>query len=209
MSLPFPSPSRFSLTWARICAAVVGFMLVGTGASLAFTTVVIDAGHGGEDPGSVWHEILEKDLTLDLALRIETLLKERGVNVVLTRRTDVYVELDGRAAVANKYPDTLFISLHFNAHPKSEISGIETYYMSPEGQRLGEMVQSQLTRRVNTKNRGVKKESLKVLRLTQCTAILIEGGFLSNRWENQRCSAKWYRQILAEEIVAGLLRYRK
>ena len=173
-----------------------------------FTTVVIDAGHGGEDPGSVWYDRQEKELTLDLALRIESLLKDRGIHVVLTRREDVYVELDGRAAIANKYPDTIFISLHFNAHPKKEISGIETYYMSSEGQRLGEMVQTELTRRVNSKDRGVKKESLKVLRLTKCTAILIEGGFLSNRWENQRCSARWYRQILAEEIVQGIMRYR-
>ena len=194
-------PSTFS------SLAALGLFLCGVSSANAFTTVVIDAGHGGEDPGSVYG-VFEKDLTLDLALRIEQLLKERGINVVLTRREDVYVELGERAAIANKYPDTIFISLHFNAHPDKSISGIETYYMSPEGQKLGQMVQSQLTRKVNTKNRGVKKESLKVLRVTQCTAILIEGGFLSNRWENQRCSARWYRQILAEEIVAGIMRYR-
>lgn len=195
------SPPTFSTL------AAFGIVFCGAISANAFTTVVIDAGHGGEDPGSVYG-VLEKDLTLDLALRIEQLLKERGVNVVLTRREDVYVELGERAAIANKYPDTIFISLHFNAHPDRSISGIETYYMSPEGQKLGEMVQSQLTRKVNTKNRDVKKENLKVLRDTKCTAILIEGGFLSNRWENQRCSARWYRQILAEEIVAGIMRYR-
>ncbi|MFT5468536.1 MAG: N-acetylmuramoyl-L-alanine amidase [Verrucomicrobiales bacterium] len=190
-----------------VAIAALVLVLAGNEGSQAFTTVVIDAGHGGEDPGSVYG-IFEKQLTLDLALRIELLLKDRGINVILTRREDVYVELGDRAAIANKHPDTVFISLHFNAHPDKSISGIETYYMSAEGQKLGEMVQAQLTRKVNTKDRGVKKENLKVLRVTQCTAILIEGGFLSNRWEKQRCSAEWYRKILAEEIVAGLMRYR-
>lgn len=188
---------------------VLSGVLAAAGAAQAFTTVVIDAGHGGEDPGSTWFDLLEKDLTLDLALRIEKLLKEKQIHVVLTRREDVYVELQERAKIANKHPDTIFISLHFNAHTKSETSGIETYYMSPEGERLGKMVQNEMTRRVNSKNRGVKKDGLKVLRDTKCTSILIEGGFLSNRWESQRCSAPWYRQILAEEIVEGIMRYRK
>lgn len=204
MNLIHPAPLR--LFPAQLTAA----LLLGFGActAQAFTTIVIDAGHGGEDPGSFWFGTKEKDLTLDLAIRIEKLLQEREIRVILTRRTDVFVELEDRAVLANKYPDTLFISLHFNAHPDSAISGIETYYMSPDGQRLGDLVQKELTRRVNTKDRGVKKESLKVLRLTRCTSILIEGGFLSNRWEHQRCAAEWYRQILAEEIVEGVMRYR-
>ncbi len=160
------------------------------------------------DAGAYWYGVKEKDLTLDLGLTVEQLLKERGVKVIMTRNRDEAISLDERAAVANKHTNAIFVSLHFNAAVSKEISGIETYYLSDEGRKLALMVQSELTRRINTKNRGVKKNSLKVLRLTKCTAILIEGGFLSNRWENQRCGAKWYRQILAEEIVEGIMRYR-
>ncbi len=174
----------------------------------AFETVVIDAGHGGIDAGAYWYGVKEKDLTLDLAKRVQKLFEEQGVKAVLTRESDEDVSLDARANIANEHPNAVFVSLHFNAHPKSEISGIETFYLSPEGQVLGEMVQARLTRKVNSKNRGVKRNNLKVLRLTKCTAILIEGGFLSNRWENQRCSAAWYRQVLAQEIVKGMMRFR-
>jgi N-acetylmuramoyl-L-alanine amidase len=178
------------------------------GLAQGFDTVVIDAGHGGIDPGSEWLGVKEKELTLDLALRIEKILKDAGFETVMTRRTDVYVELGRRAEIANRYPDAVFISLHFNATPGSEITGVETYYLSDGGMRLAQVVHSHLMRKLNTRDRGVKRNSLKVLRDTKGMAILIEGGFLSNRWENQRCQAPWYRQILAEEIVAGLLRYR-
>jgi N-acetylmuramoyl-L-alanine amidase len=181
---------------------------VASGIAFGFDTVVIDAGHGGVDPGSEWYGVKEKDLTLDLALRIEQILKDAGFETVLTRRTDVYVELGRRAEIANEYPDAVFISLHFNATPGSEITGVETYYLSDGGMRLAQVVHSHLMRKLNTRDRGVKRNSLKVLRDTKSMAILIEGGFLSNRWENQRCQAPWYRQILAEEIVAGLLSYR-
>ncbi|MEM0970546.1 MAG: N-acetylmuramoyl-L-alanine amidase [Verrucomicrobiota bacterium] len=174
----------------------------------AFDVVVLDAGHGGLDAGATWFEIQEKHLTLDLANRLDVLLKERGVKTVLTRKTDEAVSLSNRAMIANRYPGAIFVSVHFNAHFVSTTTGIETYYLSDEGKKLGRMVQERLSRRFNTKDRGAKRSNLKVLRDTKCPAILIEGGFLSNRWENQRCQADWYRQILAEEIVEGLMRYR-
>jgi len=201
--------SRSIVQLPKFLSVAVGLLLViAANPAKAFETVIIDPGHGGMDAGAYWYGIKEKDLTLDLGLMVEELLKERGIKVVLTRRTDTPVTLDERAKIANKHTDAIFVSLHFNAVVSKEISGIETYYLSDEGRKLASMVQTELTRRINTKNRGVKKNSLKVLRLTKCTAILIEGGFLSNRWENQRCSAKWYRQILAEEIVEGIMRYR-
>ncbi len=186
---------------------IVAYSLLVSGA-FAFDTVVLDPGHGGLDPGSYWFGVKEKDLALDLGKRMRTLLQQNGINVVMTRDTDVYPELSERAALANKETNAIFVSLHFNAATKSDITGIEVFHMSSEGEKLGHMVQDELTRRLNTKNRGVKRENLKVLRDTHCTSILIEGGFLSNRWEGQRCNAPWYRQILAEEIVEGLMRYR-
>lgn len=190
-------------------------VVLACGASIAsagekFDKVIVDPGHGGKDPGSVAFGLSEKDLTLDLALRIEKLLTAKGISVVLTRREDVFVELEDRAALARDSPDTLFLSLHFNGHADRSISGTETLYWpgSEAGRELASYVQSELGRRLVTRNRGARPERLKVLELTPVTGILVECGFLTNRWESQRCGAEWFRQILAEEIVQGLLRYR-
>jgi N-acetylmuramoyl-L-alanine amidase len=181
------------------------------GAAEKFTRVVLDPGHGGKDPGSSGFGLVEKRLTLDLALRVEKILVGKGISVELTRRTDEFVEFEERARIANRAPDTLLVSLHFNAHTDRSISGTETLYWpgSEPGRELASYVQSELGRRLVTRNRGFRPERLKVLELSQATAILIECGFISNRWESQRCGAEWFRQILAEEIVQGLLRYRE
>lgn len=176
-----------------------------------FSTVVIDAGHGGKDPGSIYFGLVEKDLTLDLALRIGTLLTDKGISAELIRNDDSFIELADRATIAKKHPNCIFISLHFNAHVNAEISGTETLYWpgSESGQQLASCVQSEFGRRLVARNRGFRPERLKVLEPGDITGILIECGFLSNRWENMRCSTDWYKQILAEEIVAGILRYRE
>lgn len=176
-----------------------------------FNKVVIDPGHGGKDPGSIGFGLVEKDLTLDIAKRIEKLLIGKGIEVEMTRREDVYVELADRSAVAANSPDTILLSLHFNAHADRSISGTETLYWpgSERGRELASYVQSELGRRLVTRNRGFRPERLKVLELAPVTGILVECGFLTNRWECQRCGAEWFRQIVAEEIVQGLLRYRE
>ncbi|HRQ90149.1 MAG TPA: N-acetylmuramoyl-L-alanine amidase [Bacteroidia bacterium] len=176
-----------------------------------FSKVVIDPGHGGKDPGSVAFDLVEKDLTLDVAKRMEKLLIGKGISVELTRREDVFVELADRAAFTEDSPKTIFVSIHFNAHTDRSISGTETLYWpgSESGQKLASYVQSELGRRLVTRNRGLRPERLKVLELSPVTGILVECGFISNRWESQRCGSEWFRQIVAEEIVQGLLRYRE
>mgnify|MGYP001803659678 CR=1 FL=1 len=176
-----------------------------------FTRVGIDPGHGGLDPGSSAFGLIEKELALDLAFRLENILKAKGLETELTRRTDIFIELEDRAALANAKPNTIFVSLHFNAHSDRSISGTETLYWpgSNTGRELASYVQSELGRRLVTRNRGFKPERLKVLEKTHATAILVECGFLSNRWESQRCGAEWFRQIVAEEIAQGILRYRE
>jgi N-acetylmuramoyl-L-alanine amidase len=176
-----------------------------------FNRIVIDPGHGGKDPGSIGFDLVEKDLTLDLAKRIEKILVGKGISVELTRRNDEYVEFEKRAEVANRSSKTLLVSLHFNSHADRSISGTETLYWpgSETGRELASYIQSELGRRLVTRNRGFRPERLKILELAQATSVLIECGFISNRWESQRCGAEWFRQILAEEIVQGILRYRK
>ncbi|MDA8634411.1 N-acetylmuramoyl-L-alanine amidase [Verrucomicrobiales bacterium] len=193
--------------------SATALLLCGLSPSLGgemFSRVVIDPGHGGIDPGSSAFGMVEKELTLDLARRLERILSSHGLKTELTRRTDKYVELGERAERANAKPGTIFVSIHFNAHTDRSISGTETLYWpgSAAAREMASYVQSELGRRLVTRNRGFKPERLKVLEKTKCTAILIECGFISNRWESQRCGAEWFRQIIAEEIAQGILRYR-
>jgi N-acetylmuramoyl-L-alanine amidase len=98
---------------------------------LSVSRVVIDPGHGGRDPGTPARGVTEAALTLDVALRLEKLLqKEPGVEVVLTRRTDVYVPLEERTAIANRHNADLFLSIHANSSRTSSAKGIETYFLS-------------------------------------------------------------------------------
>ncbi len=199
-------------TWRSVATALIlglTFSLSALGVE-PFTHVVIDPGHGGKDPGSHAYGLVEKDLTLDLAFRLQRILTSKGITTTLTRTTDEFISLENRAQMANSSAKTIFISLHFNAHTDRSISGTETLYWpgSTKGRELASYIQSELGRRLVTRNRGFKPERLKVLEETKCTAALIECGFISNRWESQRCGAEWFRQILAEEIAQGILRYR-
>lgn len=192
---------------AALASGIVGLPKLASAAK--FDRVVIDAGHGGKDGGSKWYGITEKNLTLDLAKRIQKAVIAKGVDCDLTRTNDTFVDLTKRAEVANT-SKTIFVSVHFNAHTDRSVKGIETFYYpgSTESRLLASYVQSELGRRISTRNRGVKPGRLKVLQKTKGSAILVECGFISNRWESQRCAASWFRQILAEEITQGIMRYR-
>jgi N-acetylmuramoyl-L-alanine amidase len=98
---------------------------------LGVSRIVIDPGHGGHDPGAQGDGIKEADLTLDVALRLEALLsKEPGIDVVLTRRTNVYIPLEERTAIANRQSADLFLSIHANASRNDAARGVETYFLS-------------------------------------------------------------------------------
>lgn len=170
-------------------------------------TVIIDPGHGGKDKGAYWYGISEKTLTLDVAKKVETLLRIKGIKVLMTRKSDQYVSIQDRASIANKHSDAIFVSIHFNAHTNSSVKGIETFYLSSKGKKLASSIQSRLARRINTRNRGSKKYHYAVLRKTRGVAALVECGFISNRWEGNRCASNWYKEILAQEITDGITAY--
>ena len=170
-------------------------------------TVIIDPGHGGKDKGAYWYGISEKTLTLDVAKKVETLLRNKGIKVLMTRKSDHYVSIQDRASIANKYSNAIFVSIHFNAHTNSSVKGIETFYLSSKGKKLASSIQSRLARRINTNDRGSKKYHYAVLRKTKGVAALVECGFISNRWEGNRCTSSWYKEILAQEITEGITAY--
>ena len=97
---------------------------------LGIARIVIDAGHGGHDPGAKARGIEEADLVLDVALRLETLLKDAGVEVIMTRRTDTFVALEERTAIANRAGADLFLSIHSNASSSDSARGVETYFLN-------------------------------------------------------------------------------
>jgi len=184
------------------------FLLIAAIASSdAKPVVVLDPGHGGKDNGARWYGISEKTLNLDVAKRVEVLLKKRGIPVVMTRRTDTFISLDYRAKIANRHADAVFVSIHFNAHSNRSIKGIETFYISSKGKNLAQNIQKRLANRINTNDRGSKKHHFAVLTKTRGVAALVECGFISNHWENRRCATTWFRDILAQEIASGIAAY--
>ncbi|MFZ2277269.1 MAG: N-acetylmuramoyl-L-alanine amidase [Prosthecobacter sp.] len=203
----YSHPSRI----AAFCLAlfVGGEAAVVAEGRLRFSAVVIDAGHGGKDGGSVWNGLVEKKLCLDVAKRVETALKARGLKTVMTRRTDTFVELERRARIANRVPSSVFVSIHFNGSRKTIISGGEVYYRSPRGKRIATAISRSIKSKVTGGTRGIFHGNYKVLRETEMPAVLVECGYLSNKREALRCADPAHRQKLADAIVSGLLAARR
>src|SRR5204862_1418088 len=173
--------------------------------SSAPITVVIDAGHGGHDRGGIpGQRIAEKDMTLDVALRLRNVLSANGYHVVMTRSTDVFVPLGGRVAIANSYRNAVFVCIHFNATGRSGASGIETYFYSRDSLPLASAIHYYVTGGAPSANRGVRRRGYYVLRKTAIPAVLVECGFLTNPTEAAYAQSAGYRQKLADEIAAGI-----
>jgi N-acetylmuramoyl-L-alanine amidase len=127
---PEPPPPLAAKPTAPAANATGGFSIARQ-LGLSVSRIVIDPGHGGHDPGTIAKGMTEAQLTLDVALRLEKLLqKEPGVEVVLTRRTDVYIPLEERTAIANRSSADLFLSIHANSSRNNTAKGIETYFLS-------------------------------------------------------------------------------
>jgi N-acetylmuramoyl-L-alanine amidase len=168
-------------------------------------TVVIDAGHGGHDRGGIpGQRVAEKDMNLDVALRLRNVLSASGYHVVMTRSTDVFVPLGGRVAIANSYPNAIFICIHFNATGRSGASGIETYFYSRDSLPLASAIHYYVAGGAPSDNRGVRRRGYYVLRKTNIPAVLVECGFLTNPTEAAYAQSASYQQKLAEEIAAGI-----
>ena len=168
-------------------------------------TVVIDAGHGGHDRGGIpGQRVAEKDMNLDVALRLRNVLSASGYRVVMTRSSDVFVPLGGRVAIANSYRNAVFVCIHFNATGRSGASGIETYFYSRDSLPLASAIHYYVTGGAPSANRGVRRRGYYVLRRTSIPAVLVECGFLTNPTEAAYAQSASYRQKLAEEIAAGV-----
>lgn len=168
-------------------------------------TVVIDAGHGGHDRGGIPSQsVAEKEMTLDVALRLKKALAASGYRVVMTRDSDVFVPLATRVAIANSYSNAIFVSIHFNSAKRAGAGGIETYFYNRESLPLASAIHYFVAGGAPSSNRNVRRRGYYVLRKTTVPAVLVECGFLTNPTEAAYAQTVSYRQKLAEEIAAGV-----
>jgi len=220
-----------------------------------FKTIVIDAGHGGKDPGAVGYRgTKEKDIALDVAKRLEKKLsKNMNVKIIMTRDEDVFLRLSERTKIANENNGNLFISIHTNAAEDRRASGFETFLIGPNkneaavrvaarenavlelegttGKKLtnedliqatiaqsafaskselfASMVQKEIKKRVQSRDRGVKQAGFYVLMGASMPNVLVELGFISNPSEEKKLRSPQYRDQLATAIYRAVEQYQK
>src|SRR5881392_996494 len=198
-------------------------------------TIVVDPGHGGYDKGQVSRYGYEKDFALDVARKLRPLLLSKGLRVIMTREGDYFVPLEVRAQIANKAGDSIFVSIHFNAsNDDRNATGFEIFSFTPRGApstsdsavapsalstQPGSAVDAQslalsaciyhsVLGHIPEYDRGIKRARFAVLRLTKVPAVLIEGGFLTERGESKLISNKGWRAKLAGAIGIGIENYQ-
>lgn len=171
--------------------------------------VVIDPGHGGKDPGAPGlGGLLEKDVILPIGKRVGAILEQNGVQAVLTRDADFFVELQGRVDIAERVNATLFVSIHANSvDRRPDVNGLEVYYYE-SGYALAEAVRNSILQNIDTiKDRGTRKARFYVLRKSSMPSILVETGYMSGREDNPRLGTPEYQNRMAEAIARGILKY--
>jgi len=200
-------------------------------------TIVIDAGHGGRDIGASYKRIIEKKITLKLALKLKKQLIRRGYKVYMTRSTDKHRSLKQRTDYANAKKANLFISLHTNAAPRRRSNyvykGIEVYYLRSRTKRIryrdrkiytspwkvkksyqlcshisNEMIKSVRKKHVVI-NKGVRRNNFWVLRGTKMPSILIESGYITDKYEGKRLTTNAYQNLLVRGMAKGVDKYFK
>lgn len=190
-------------------------------------TVIVDAGHGGDDGGAIGIDgTVEKDINLDIALKLEKILKFYGFNVIMTRTQDVMTCDDGldslrkrkisdihnRYELMRKNPDAIFISVHQNKFEDSSQHGTQVFYSGNDerSKELAEAIQTSVTLTLQRKNDRVVKKSgsgIYLLYHAKIPAVLVECGFISNPDEVKKLKDESYRMKLAILIADGLLKY--
>lgn len=196
-------------------------------------TIVLDAGHGGHDNGAWSIYGREKQYSLDVVFRTRKLLEQSGYKVVLTRTTDDFIPLHERAAIASKYDNALFISVHFNSGGAG--TGLETYTLAPrgvpsmmaDGPRISDLelcagnardaenmalataTHAALVVKSRLYDRGIKRARFVVIRDIHIPGVLIEGGFMSNSYDAKVIATPEYRQQMATSIVTAINNYRR
>jgi len=172
------------------------------------TKIVLDAGHGGTDPGAqrgVWQE---KDMTLPIVLYLKNRLEERGAQVILTRADDTYVSLEDRVSLTNRLAPDLFLSVHINSlESDRDLQGIETYYQTPQSRMLADCIHESLVNHLAVPDRAVRKARFYVINHTAVPAVLAEVGFISCKDEREKLISSEYQDRVARALEHGVMLY--
>lgn len=197
-----------------------------------FDTVILDPGHGGHDSGAKGIYGYEKDFTLKLAFAVKAELEKRGLKVVMTRTNDTFISLGGRVVFANKYANSIYVSLHFNSGG-SAATGIETFAFTPQGASsvygtravdaysfngnerdseniaLATAIHASVVHHFKFVDRGVKRARWYVLKGLERPGVLFEGGFLTNPNDAKFIAAENFRTELAATLSQAIMNYRR
>lgn len=171
--------------------------------------IVIDAGHGGKDPGAEGVSgNMEQAYSLELSMKVLDLLqKEPMFEAYMTRTDNSFVGLEDRAQIAIDLDADAFVSIHGNTYTDPDVSGTETYYYADESLPFAREVHEQLAESTGFKDRGVKKEGWKVLTTSNNLAVLLEVGFLTNRSDEMNMLNDMHQNRTAGAIVKGIKKY--
>lgn len=172
--------------------------------------VVVEAGHGGNDPGCIGVSgTYEKGLTLATAKLLQEELEDRGAKVIMPRETDTYMSLADRVAFANQNNADLFISVHYNSFINDMLSGTETFFTKPMDYGLAVSVHRRMVDELHRNDKGVRKAMLYVLHYTRMPAICVEPLFLSNKWDEMLAKDSQIQHKIALAITDGIEDYLK
>lgn len=179
--------------------------------------LVLDAGHGGYDSGSIGSKgIMEKEITLAIALNVGTILKENNIAVVYTRKSDdvpwpsnVKQDLAARADISNKHHADLFISIHVNSFKQESVKGTETFYSneSLKGKEAAQLIHNQIIEDVGLVDRGKRGEDFSLFRNVKAPTVLLELGYISNKNDEILLNSTSYQEKFAQAIAKGILNY--
>lgn len=214
-----------------LCLLAAAFILARQGAILVQSEkaaekeicIVVDAGHGGSDPGKVGvNDALEKDINLSLALKLKDLLEQKKINVVLTRDSDAGLypadatnkkaaDMQKRCQLITEANPVFTISIHQNSYTTPDIKGAQVFYygQSANGEKLANILQESLVSHVDPENKRVAKanESYYLLKKTPTPTVIVECGFLSNPQEAELLLSSDYQDKLVNAIYLGIMEY--
>lgn len=172
--------------------------------------VVIDPGHGGSDAGAIGiGGIREKDIVIDISQQVAQFLQQQGVQVILTRTSDIDLELAPRVSMAERARANAFVSIHANAisMARPDVNGVETYYAPGKSSRLAAAIQNSILSSLNVRDRGVRAARFYVIRNTSMDAALVETGFVTGAEDAANLSNPAWRTQMAQAIARGILNF--
>ena len=176
--------------------------------TLKGVTIVVDAGHGGNDRGTTGARGTdEKDINILTSELLRSKLQAAGANVIMTRESDVFVDLRKRVAVSHQANADAFISIHYDALEDSSVHGFTTYYTNSYQKELAEAIHAGIAKKVSLKDRGARFGDYLVLRENRQPSVLLELGYLSNPTEERAITTDYYREQATLGIYQGLLNY--